>query len=65
LPWQICHGKSRKNLAMAILICHGKLFAIAKCRNAMAKHTLPWQMQTFNAFFQKSIKDRKTKHINF
>jgi hypothetical protein len=43
LPWQICHGKSRKNLAMAILICHGKLCAMAKCRYAMAKHTLPWQ----------------------
>jgi hypothetical protein len=50
---------------MAILICHGKLFAMAKCLNAMAKHTLPWQMQTFNAFLQKSIEDRKTKHINF
>jgi hypothetical protein len=49
------HGKCRKNLAMAILIC----------RNAMAKHTLPWQMQTSNVFLHKSIKDRKTKHINF
>jgi hypothetical protein len=50
---------------MAILICHGKVFVMAKCRNAMAKHTLPWQMQTLNAFLHKSIKDRKTKHINF
>jgi hypothetical protein len=34
---------------------------MAKFRNAMAKHTLPWQMQTFNAFLQKNIKDRKNK----
>jgi hypothetical protein len=47
---------------MAILICHSKLFAMAKYHG---KHTLPWQMQTFNAFLQKRIKDRKTKHINF
>jgi hypothetical protein len=26
---------------------------------------LPWQIQTLNAFLQKSIKDRKTKHIYF
>jgi hypothetical protein len=40
---------------MTILICRGKLFAMAKCRNAKAKHTLPWQMQTFNAFLQRKV----------
>jgi hypothetical protein len=47
-----CHGIAMANLpwqefAMAFP------FAMAKCRNAMVKHILPWQMQTFNAFFTK------------